>query len=127
MTGRQRYRTDSWTATRLPQNELAVKFSTMKFSTMTVSVEPAANGVINVVISYSLDNPPNEASQQPEVMSLETVAFPDGTNNIDRVNGLLVSAAEVAEWLTTRGQGWRDWNPRAYLKYRMDAGLSGGW
>ncbi len=127
MTGRQRYRTDSWTATRLPQNELAVKFSTMKFSTMTVSVEPAANGVINVVISYSLDNPPNEASQQPEVMSLETVAFPDGTNNIDRVNGLRVSAAEVAEWLTTRGQGWRDWNPRAYLKYRMDAGLSGGW
>ena len=97
----------------------------MKFSTMTVSVEPAANSVINVVISYSLDNPPNEASQQPEVMSLETVAFPDGTNNIDRVNGLLVSAAEVAEWLTTRGQGWRDWNPRAYLKYRMDAGLPG--
>ena len=97
----------------------------MKFSTMTVSVEPAANSVINVVISYSLDNPPNEASQPPEVMSLETVAFPDGTNNIDRLNGLRVSAAEVAAWLTTRGEGWRDWNPRAYLKYRMDAGLPG--
>ena len=97
----------------------------VKFSSMTVNVEPAANGVINVVISYSLDNPPNEASQSPEVMSLETIAFPDGTNNIDRINGLRVSAAEVFTWLTTRGQSWADWNPRAYLKYRMDAGLPG--
>ena len=92
----------------------------MKFSMMTVSVEPAANGVIKVDVSYSLDNPSNEVSQPPEVVSLETLTFAAGTKNIDRLNGLRVSAAEVVAWLKDRGSTWQDWSPREYLQYRAD-------
>ena len=92
----------------------------MKFTTMTVSVEPASNGTVKVDVGYSLDNPPSEASQPPEVVSLETLTFAAGTKNIERLNGLRVSAAEVVAWLKARGSTWQDWSPREYLQDRAD-------
>ncbi len=83
----------------------------MKFSTMTVSVEAAAKGVIKVDVSYAPD------------VSLETLTFADHRHNIDQLNGLRVSAAEVEAWLTSRGKTWEDWNAREYLEHQMDAAL----
>ena len=95
----------------------------MKFIAMSVSVEPAANDVIEVDCSYSLVNPPNEVSQPPELMSIETLTFAAKRHNIEQLNGLRVSAAEVEAWLTSRGKTWENWNAREYLEHRMDAAL----
>jgi hypothetical protein len=97
----------------------------MKFTTMTVSVEPASNGTVKVDVSYTLDNPPNEASAPPDVVSLETLTFAAGTKNIDRLNGLRVSAAEVVAWLKARGSTRQEWSPREYLQYRADTAAPG--
>jgi hypothetical protein len=92
----------------------------MKFSTMAVRVEPPANGLIRVDVTYTLDNAPQEESLPPEVMSLETLIFPAGTKNIDRLNGLTASASEISYWLAERGRSWSDWSAREYLTYRME-------
>jgi hypothetical protein len=75
----------------------------MKFIAMSVSVEPPKLGLIEVDVSYSLVKPSKDASQDAEVMSLETLTFADNRHNIKQLNGLRVSAAEVEAWLTSRG------------------------
>jgi hypothetical protein len=110
----------------LPQDELAVEFITMKFSAMSVSIEPPKHGLIEVDVSYTLVNRPGEISPPPELMSIETLTFAAKRHNIEQLNGLRASAVEVEAWLTSRGKTWEDWNAREYLEHRMDAALPSG-
>jgi hypothetical protein len=92
----------------------------MKFIAMSVTVEPAVNGIIEVDVSYALVNPLEDASASPDVVSLETIPFAAGTKRIERLNGLKVSGAEAASWLAARGSSWNEWNAREYLTFRLD-------
>ena len=95
----------------------------MNFIAMSVSTEPPKHGLIEVDVSYTLVNPPSEISPPPELISIETLTFAAKRHNIEQLNGLRVSAAEVEAWLMSRGKTFEDWSAREYLEHRMDAGL----